>query len=288
MATNNYIRKRVELLVFLSILLFWPATLWAGIAEIKVATASSMKLVFEEIGKEFHDENPEIIVRLSFGSSGNFFSQIVHGAPYDVFFSSDTNYPKQLAKKGKSLGNTPVALYAIGRIVLWVPDSIELDVKSKKANTLLSSKVKKIALANPKHAPYGRAAIEWMKKSGVYSQVKSRFVLGENISQATQFVHTQAAQAGILALSLVGNSKMKSTGSFWEIPKDQHSPIEQGFLILKDTQNPLAARSFAEFVTGPKGTRILKKYGFDPLPVPRPVEGDCCNLPLQTTFPGRN
>lgn len=263
MTANNYIRRNAGLFVFLSIFLFWPVALWAGTAEIKVAAASSMKLVFEEIAKEFHDENPGIKVKLSFGSSGNFFSQIVHGAPYDVFFSADTNYPRQLVKEGKSLGDTPVALYAIGRIVLWVPDSVGLNVKKEKSATLLNSKIIKIAIANPKHAPYGRAAIEWMNKTGIYSQVKSRFVLGENISQATQFVHTQAAQAGIIARSLVANPEMKSTGSFWEIPTDEHSPIEQGFIILKGTQNPLVAGSFAEFVTGPKGSRILKKYGFN-------------------------
>ena len=138
-----------------------------------------------------------------------------------------------------------------------------LNVKKEKSAALLNSKIIKIAIANPKHAPYGRAAIEWMNKTGIYSQVKSRFVLGENISQATQFVHTQAAQAGIIARSLVVSPEMKSTGSFWEIPTDEHSPIEQGFIILKGTRNPLVAGSFAEFVTGPKGSRILKKYGFN-------------------------
>lgn len=269
--TMKKIQRGAVFATGLLILLFWPLTLPAGASEIKVATASSMKLVFEEIVKEFHVENPEIEVKLSFGSSGIFFSQIIHGAPYDVFFSADVNYPQQLVKEGKSRADAPVALYAIGRIVLWIPDAIGLNVKKEKSATLLNSKVMKIAIANPKHAPYGRAAVEWMNKSGIYSQVKPRLVIGENISQATQFVHSQAAQAGILALSLVFNPKMISSGSFWKIPKDQHSPIEQGFLILKNTRNPEAARAFADFVIGPNGSRILENYGFDPLPVGGPL-----------------
>ncbi len=280
MTTSNFFRIKVGLPLFLSFLFFSPMILKVGAAEIKVAAASSMKLVFEEMTKEFHHKNPEIKINLSFGSSGNFFSQIIHGAPYDIFFSADVNYPKRLVEKGKSRGDTPVAVYAIGRIVLWVSDSLGLDVKKEKSATLLNSKVLKVAIANPTHAPYGRAAVEWMNRSGIYSQIKSRFVMGENISQATQFVHTQAAQAGVIALSLAGNPKMKSTGSFWEIPKNQHSPIEQGFIILKSSRNPSAARSFAGFITGPAGKLILKKYGFDPLP----VEGACCQSSLHSDF----
>ena len=146
--------------------------------------------------------------------------------------------------------------------MLWSPKKRKLDVQKKKSKLLLSKKILKIAIANPKHAPYGTAAVEWLTKAGIYSQVKPRLVLGENISQAAQFAHTGAAQAGVLALSLALDPKMVAAGNFWEIPEDQYSPIEQGFLILKNTKNPKAAQSFADFVMSPAGSRVLRKYGF--------------------------
>ncbi|KMP10481.1 hypothetical protein UZ36_07470 [Candidatus Nitromaritima sp. SCGC AAA799-C22] len=248
--------------VLLFLLLFWPVNLQAAPAGILVAAASSMKFVFEEMAEKFHRQHPGTSVKISFGSSGNFFSQIKHGAPYDIFFSADMNYPTQLAREGHGQAGHPAVTYAVGRIVLWTPSGTDLDVQKEKSKILLNPKVHKIAIANPAHAPYGKAAVEWMTRAKIYSQIKSRLVLGENISQAAQFVHSQAAQAGIIALSLALDPKMKAAGNYWEILQDQYSPIEQGFLILKNAARAGAARSFADFVTGPEGSRILKKYGF--------------------------
>jgi molybdate transport system substrate-binding protein len=221
-----------------------------------------MKLVFEELARDFQQHHPGIKVKISSGSSGNFFSQIKHGAPFDIFFSADMDYPHRLAEEGQSWDENQAAPYAVGRNVLWHPKKRKLDVQKEKSKLLLSKKILKIAIANPKHAPYGMAAVEWLTKAGIYSQVKPRLVLGENISQAAQFAHTGAAQAGVLALSLALDPKMVAAGNFWEIPEDQYSPIEQGFLILKNTKNPKAAQSFADFVVSPAGSRVLRKYGF--------------------------
>lgn len=246
----------------LFVLSLWPAALWAEPGEVLAAVASSMKFVFEKLAAEFQRDHPGIRVKFSFGSSGNFFGQIKHGAPYDLFFSADMDYPIRLAKEGQGRGKNQVVPYAVGHIVLWIPRGTGLDVKRDRENILLNKKVLKVSIANPAHAPYGRAAVEWLTKAQIYSQVKPRLVYGENISQAAQFVHSRAAQAGILALSLALDPKMAAVGTFWKIPEEQYSPIEQGFLILKNAENPKAAESFADFVTGPVGSRILKKYGF--------------------------
>ncbi|MCH8156640.1 MAG: molybdate ABC transporter substrate-binding protein [Nitrospinae bacterium] len=246
----------------LFVLSLWPAALWAEPGEVLAAVASSMKFVFEKLAAEFQRDHPGIRVKFSFGSSGNFFGQIKHGAPYDLFFSADMDYPTRLAKEGQGRGKNQVVPYAVGHIVLWIPQGTGLDVKRDRENILLNKKVLKVSIANPAHAPYGRAAVEWLTEAQIYSQVKPRLVYGENIAQAAQFVHSQAAQAGIIALSLALDPKMAAVGAFWKIPEEQYSPIEQGFLILKNAGNPKAAESFADFVTGPVGGRILKKYGF--------------------------
>ncbi len=259
---SDHNSRKTIFTVILFLLSFYPAPLWAGSGGLLVATASSMKLVFEELARDFQRHHPGIKVKLSSGSSGNFFSQIKHGAPFDIFFSADMGYPHRLSEEGQSWDENQAIPYAVGHIVLWSPKEKKFDIQKEKSKLLLSKKISKIAIANPKHAPYGRAAVEWLTKAGIYSQVKSRLVLGENISQAAQFAHTGAAQAGVLALSLALDPKMVATGNFWEIPEDQHSPIEQGFLILKNTKNPKAAQSFVDFVVSPAGGRVLRKYGF--------------------------
>jgi molybdate transport system substrate-binding protein len=231
-----------------------------------VAAASSMKFVFEDLAPTFHARHPEFRVQFSFGSSGNIFSQVTHGAPFDIFFSADMTYPEKLAAAGQALPGAEVVPYGAGKIVLWMPSALALDPRAEKMNTLQDPHVRKIAIANPKHAPYGRAAIQALKRAGLYRRVQSKLILGENITQAAQFVHTGAAEAGLIALSLARTAKMSALGTYWEVPAGDYDAIRQGFLMLKGGRNPEAARAFADFVSGPVGREVLLRYGFKPLP----------------------
>ncbi len=228
-----------------------------------VAAASSMKFVFEDLLPAFHAAHPGTEVRLAFGSSGNFYAQISHGAPFDIFFSADMDYPEKLGPHALS-GETAVP-YAAGRLVLWTPHSTGLDPRTKKLNLLLDPRVRKIAIANPRHAPYGRAAIQVLKKSGLHERVLAKLIQGENITQAAQFVHTGAAEAGLIALSLARTEKMMALGTYWKIPEANHDAIRQGCLLLKNGKNPEAARAFLSFLTGEAGQKALARYGFRPL-----------------------
>ena len=227
--------------------------------ELTVAAASDLSFAFKELVPTFEQQTGEH-VKLTLGSSGNFFSQIQNGAPFDLYFSADISYPKKLEEAGLALPGS-LYPYAIGRIVLWAGNESRLDL-SKGLEILRESTIKKIAIANPKHAPYGRAAVAAMEYFKVYDQVKDKLILGENISQAAQFIESGACDAGIIAMSLALAPAMKSAGQYWEIPATAHSPLEQGAVILKQSKNPDAARQFLEFIKGPHGQEIMKRYGF--------------------------
>src|SRR5215472_11335021 len=213
----------------------------------------------EELGKEFENETGTKI-EVSYGSSGNFFSQLQNGAPFDLFFSADVAYPQKLEAQGFVEPGT-LREYALGRIVIWMPNDSSVDLAKEGWDALLDLRVHKIALANPELAPYGRAAAAALQKAGIYRQVKAKLVYGENISQAAQFVQSGNAQAGIVAMSLAVSPAMRN-GKQWEIPADMHPAIEQAAIIMKAAKNKQAAKAFLEFVKGKEGQTILKKYGF--------------------------
>jgi molybdate transport system substrate-binding protein len=200
-------------------------------------------------------------VKLSFGSSGNFFSQIQNGAPFDLYFSADIRYPQQLEESGHAVPGL-LYRYAIGRMVVWVPNRSPLAVEKLGVEVLLDPSIRKIAIANPKHAPYGRAAVAAMKRFAVYEGVKNKLVLGENISQAAQFVESGAADIGIIALSVALAPAMKGAGRYWEVPLDASPPLEQGVVLLKSGSNPEGARAFLAFLQGAEGQEIMHRYGF--------------------------
>lgn len=199
-------------------------------------------------------------VRVSTGSSGNFLSQIENGAPFDVFFSADIEYPKKLEAEGLAVPGSTY-LYAVGKIVLWVRNDSRLDI-SKGLPVLRERSIQKVAIANPQHAPYGRAAEEALRKSGVYDAVRDRFVLGENISQAAEFVESGNADAGILALSLVLSPGLKEKGRFWRISENLYAPIQQGVVLVRASQNPQGARAFLDYIKSPATAALLERYGF--------------------------
>jgi len=176
------------------------------------------------------------------------------------FFSADIDYPRKLETAGLAESGT-LYPYAVGRIVIWMPADAKVDVTTQGWNALLDASVQKIAIANPEHAPYGRAAVAAMRKAGIYDQVKAKLVFGENISQTAQFVQSGSAQAGIVALSLAISPAMKD-GKQWEIPAQQHDPIEQAAIVLKNAKNKEAAVKFLEYVKSESGRKTLERYGF--------------------------
>jgi len=233
--------------------------------EITVAAAADLQFAMQDIADQFQKETGKK-VKLIFGSSGNFFQQIQNGAPFDMFFSADLSYPKKLEAAGLTVPGSYYQ-YAKGRIVIWVPKDSALDVSSG-LKSLLNPNIKKIAVANPQHAPYGQAAVAAMQKEGIYDKVKDKFVLGENISQTASFVVSGSADVGIVALSLALSPSMRDKGRYVEISTDEYPPIQQAGVILSSSKNKEAAEQFLSFVKTASVADTLKKYGFD---VPSPA-----------------
>jgi molybdate transport system substrate-binding protein len=227
--------------------------------EIAVAAAADLKFAMSEVAGQYEKQTGNK-VNVTYGSSGNFFSQLQNGAPFDLFFSADIDYARKLETAGLAEPGT-LYRYAIGQIVIWAPADSKVDVTKQGWKALLSGSVQKIAIANPEHAPYGRAAVAAMQKAGIYDQVKAKLVYGDNISQAAQFVQSGNAQVGIVALSLAVSSAMQD-GKHWDIPADMHPPIEQAAIVLKNARNKDAARSFLDFVKTEAARATLAKYGF--------------------------
>ncbi len=232
----------------------------AGVAEeIAIAAAADLNFAFQEVAGRFQQETGHT-VKLSFGSSGKFYSQIQNGAPFDLFFSADIDYPKKLEAAGLAEPGT-LYHYARGKIVLWVPRDSKIDV-SRGLRMLLDPGIRKIAIANPRHAPYGRAAVAAMQHEKIHDKVLDKLVLGENISQAAQFVESGNADIGFLALSLVAAPTMKDKGRYFEVPPSFYPPVDQGSVILKTSQNKGVARQFLAFLKKPEIVALMERYGF--------------------------
>jgi len=252
-------RKLPACFVILAVLLLATTKGHAQEQKLRIAAAADLKFVMPELSREFGDKTGTKIDVTS-SSSGNFFAQIKSGAPFDLFFSADIEYPKRLEAAGFAEPGTMFA-YAEGRIVIWMPATTAEDLAKQGWNVLLDGRVQKIAIANPAHAPYGKAAVSALQKAGIYNQVKTKLVYGENISQAAQFVQSGNAQAGIIARSLARSPGMKD-GQIWEIPAEMHPPIHQGAVVLKSAKNKPTARAFLDFVKSTAGREILEKHGF--------------------------
>ncbi len=223
--------------------------------ELHVAAASDLIPAFEELGKEFEAATKTKVI-FSFGSTGLLTRQIENGAPMDVFAAASVDYINQLEQKGLILPDTK-SVYARGRITLWTTKDSKLKVE--KIDDLKNDEVKRIAIANPDHAPYGMAAREAMQSAGVWDAVRSKLVYGDNIRQTLQFAETGNVDVAIVALSL----SKQSDGRWIVIPQELHKPINQGLAVIKSTKSEKTARDFAAFVTGTQGRTILAKYGFE-------------------------
>lgn len=233
----------------------------ASPATVRIAAASDLRFALDDLTADFRRKHPDVTVAVSYGSSGTFFAQLVNGAPFDLFLSADVMYPRQLAERGATLPGSDFT-YAIGRIVLWVPSSSPIDVGALGLRALSDPRLVHVAIANPEHAPYGRAAEAAMRAAGVYDTVKAKLVLGENVSQAMQFVQSGAADIGIVALSLALSPTVINAGRYWEVPLESYPRMEQAGTILKWAAAPEAARQFRSAILAEPGRRVLKRYGF--------------------------
>jgi molybdate transport system substrate-binding protein len=229
--------------------------------EVRVAAAADLKFAFDEVASEFQKKNRGIKVDVTYGSSGNFYAQLSNKAPFDLFLSADIDYPRKLIDGGLASKESEF-LYAVGHIVVWVPNSSKLDLDKLGIKAVADPTVKKLAIANPQHAPYGRAAEAALKKLGVYDEVKDRLVMGDNIAQTAQFVESGSADAGIIALSLALAPAMQDKGRHWPIPQDAYPRLEQGGVILNWAKDKESTQALRAFVTGTEGRAILKRYGF--------------------------
>ena len=246
----------------LPVVLALALTLSAGLCtaqEITVAAAADLQFAMQEVGTRFQQESGKT-VKLIYGSSGNFAQQLQNGAPFDLFFSANLDYPKQLEAAGLTEPGT-FYQYAIGKLVVWVPKDSKLDL-SAGLKVLLDPSIKKIAIANPQHAPYGKAAVAALQKESIYDQVKDKFVLGENISQTASFVASGSADVGIIALSLALSPNMKDKGRYAEVPAGDYPAIEQACVIMRSSKNKDVAQQFEKFIQTPPIKELFKKYGF--------------------------
>jgi molybdate transport system substrate-binding protein len=233
----------------------------AAIAQpLRVAAASDLQAALPAIAARF-EKTTGHAVALTFGSSGNFFTQVQNGAPFDVFLSADIDYPRALERSGEAEEGT-LYRYATGRIVLWIRNESTIDLRRGLA-VLADPGVRKVAIANPDHAPYGRAAVAALRHAGVDDRVQPKLVRGENISQAAQFVQSGNADAGILALSLALAPALKASGRYVEIPDAFYPPIEQAAVVLAASKQQAIARQFVDFLKQPESARTLQTFGFD-------------------------
>jgi molybdate transport system substrate-binding protein len=252
---------------FWLLLLIFVAYEWAAAAEqITVAAAADLNYALTELAHRF-ESNTGTKVVLSFGASGNLYSQIQNGAPFDLFFSADEDYPAKLAAAG-AVDSSTLHIYAIGHLVLWVPNSSPLDPQKLHMDLLKQDAVTKVAIANPQHAPYGRAAMAVLEHYGLKQGIAEKLVFGENISQAAQFVQSGNAQAGLLALSLAKSPAMESAGRYWELPTDSYPELKQAVGIVSASRQKKLAQAFLDFVLSPEGTATLRKYGLTPPALP--------------------
>jgi len=228
--------------------------------ELLVAAAADLNPALDDIAQQF-EKKAGVRVKLSFGASGALTQQIQNGAPFDLFFSADMDYPKRLISAGQA-DAASLYQYSLGKLVLWVPASSPLDVEHKGMAALLDSSVKKIAIANPQHAPYGRAAVAALKHAGLYDRLADRFVMGENVSQTAQFAESGNAQAGFVALAHALSPAVKRMGKFWVIPADNYPPLEQGVVVLNRSHHKKEAADFLEYLRTKEASDVLRDYGF--------------------------
>ena len=228
-----------------------------------VSAAADLTPPFEELGKLFESETGVKVI-FNFGSTGQLTQQIEQGAPVDLLAAANVSFVEELEQKNLILSDTK-ALYAQGRITLWTRNDSPL--KLERVEDLARDEVKRIAIANPEHAPYGEAARQALQSAGIWERVSSRLVFGENILQTLQYAETGNVDAAIVALSL----SVQSNGRWTLISEKTHQPLNQALAVIKGTRHEAEARRFASFINSPQGRTIMRKYGFI-LPGEEPIK----------------
>ena len=232
-------------------------SLQAQAAEVSVAVAANFTAPMKKIAAEFEKDTGHK-AELSFGATGKFYAQIANGAPFGILLAADDTTPEKIAKEGRGVADSRFT-YAIGTLVLWSPKAGYVD---DKGEVLKSGDYKHIAIANPKLAPYGTAAMEVLAKLGLTSQVQPKVVMGENIAQTYQFAATGNAQLGFVALSQVMENGRIREGSAWQVPGNMHEPIRQDAIVLNAAKDNEAATALMKYLRGEKAHEIIRSYGY--------------------------
>ncbi|KPQ29890.1 MAG: molybdate ABC transporter, periplasmic molybdate-binding protein [Marinobacter excellens HL-55] len=246
--------KYGQLIALLALALF-TTTLHAS-GPLRIAAASDLRYALNDIVDLYREARPEANIEVIYGSSGKMTTQIINGAPYDVFFSADISFPEKLQAEG--LTTTEPSVYAIGRIVIW---SNTLDAASLTLEDLASDAITRIAIAQPDHAPYGLRAKEAMQAAGVWEAVQSKMVFGENIAHTAQMTESGAAQVGIIALSLASFPEL-ATHNHHLIDNALHNPLTQGYVVTRRGGQKSEAMAFAEFMATEQAHNVMTRYGF--------------------------
>lgn len=226
---------------------------------VRVAAAADLQPALDELAGLVDDE---VELAVTYGSSGTFLQQIVNGAPYDLYLSADLDLPRQVVERGLASPDDLFG-YAVGRLVVWTPDGSPVD-PSAGLPVLADARVRTVAVANPRHAPYGRAAMAALRRTGMEDAVAPKLVLGENVAQAAEFVRSGNADAGVVALSLVLSEPLRGIGRWSEVPPDAFPTLEQGGVVLSRAADPEAARHVRDLLLGHAGRAVLARYGFRP------------------------
>jgi molybdate transport system substrate-binding protein len=255
-------RNRTVRLFFMSLTLAFSLLPRSDAKEsVSIAAAADLQYCLVDLNKAFAEENPGLDLKVSTGSSGNFSTQIKNGAPFDVFLSADSFYPDDLVKSGNADLSTRLT-YAYGKIALWTKHPERIDVQAGLDILKQEQVIHRIAIANPDHAPYGRAAKAALEKAGLWESVQDRLVFGENIAQTAQFVDSENADVGIVALSLILSPALKGTGAYSEIDPSLYPPLQQVAICTKQGSANAAARNYVRFLNSSKARTIFDRYGF--------------------------
>ncbi|MDD4968777.1 MAG: molybdate ABC transporter substrate-binding protein [Paludibacter sp.] len=233
------------------------ATLSVSAQKVTIAAAANLRYVLEEIKTAYVKQNPKAKVNLTFGASGMLVQQIMNGATYDLFMAADTEFPLKLKEKGLTTG--AMSTYAFGKLAMY---STTLDIDKIGLGALKDPSVKKIAIANPETAPYGERSVQLLKNWKMYELLKTKIILGENISQAAQFAFTGNAEIGFIALSLALAPEMTGKGSYYIVPQNLYKPIEQACILIKTPVLNTESARFKKFVLSPATKSIWEKFGY--------------------------
>jgi molybdate transport system substrate-binding protein len=248
-------------LCWLFLLLALPLQGQPSNRNLSIAAAGDLRGTLEDVKAAFEAKHTNLSLQLSFGSSGSLTAQIQQGAPFDVFLSADAGYPEQLVQTGFASAENAFP-YAMGFLVLWVHKDIKVNLEKEGLKTLLNPHIKRIATANPRTAPYGRAGESALRQAGLYDALQARLVFADNIAQAAQFLQTGAAEAGLISRSQAQHPLLMKQGSLWILPTGCYPPLKQVGLILKRSRLEEEARCFRDFLLSSAGQSILANHGF--------------------------